>query len=59
MLFRSGRVTEEVTEKVVKKGKIEVIRKARLKGATVEFIADIVELSTEKVRSILDELGIE
>ena len=55
----TGRVTEEVTEKVVKKGKNEVIRKARLKGATIEFIADIVELSTEKVRSILDELGIE
>ena len=58
-----GRLTEEVTgrvtEEVTQRKDIEVIRKARLKGATIEFIADIVGLSSEKVRNILDELGIE
>ena len=38
---------------------IDVIRNARLKGASIEFIADVVNLPVEKVRAILDKMGIE
>ena len=56
---RAEKRAEKRAEERAEKEKIEVIRKARLKGATIEFIADIVGLSSEKVRNILDELGIE
>ena len=36
-----------------------VIPNARLKGVSIEFIADIVTLPVEKVRKILDKMGIE
>jgi hypothetical protein len=39
--------------------KSEVIRKARLNGATLEFIADITDLSVEQVKAILAKMGIE
>jgi predicted transposase YdaD len=50
-----------------KKGKLEgrveekneVIRNARMKGLSIEIIADIVRMLPEKVRQILDEMGIE
>ena len=38
---------------------MDVIRNARMKGANIEFIADIVSLPVEKVRAILDKMGIE
>ena len=41
-----------------KKTKI-VIRNARLKGLSIELIADVVNLPAEKVREILDKMGIE
>ncbi len=56
------RVTEEMTVRVteeVEKAQVEVIKNARLKGSTIEFIADIVKLPEARVRSILDNLGIE
>ena len=36
-----------------------VIRNARLKGLNIELIADVVTLPVEKVRAILDKMGIE
>ena len=39
--------------------KSEVIRKARLKGSSLEFIADITDLSIEQVNAILTKMGIE
>jgi predicted transposase YdaD len=39
--------------------KSEVIRKARLNGATLEFIANITDLSVEQVKAILSKMGIE
>jgi hypothetical protein len=36
-----------------------VIRNARLKGLSIELISDIVNLPAEKIRQILDEMGIE
>ncbi len=39
--------------------KSEVIRKARLKGSTLEFIADITDLSIEQVKAVLAKMGIE
>ena len=51
---------EKVGEKVGdEKRMIDVIRNARLKGASIEFIADVVNLPVEKVRAILDKMGIE
>ncbi len=41
------------------KEKREVIRKARLKGSSLEFIADITDLSVEQVKAILAKMGIE
>ena len=38
---------------------IDVIRNARLNGGSIEFIAKIVDLPIEKVRAILDKMGIE
>ena len=38
---------------------IDVIRSARINGGTIEFIAKIVNLPIEKVRAILDKMGIE
>ncbi len=46
-------------EKGIEKDKIEVIRNARYKGLSIEFIADIVNLLPERVRQILDLLKIE
>ena len=37
----------------------KVIRNARLKGLSIEVIADIVTLPVDKVRAILDKMGIE
>ena len=45
--------------KGIEKNTKNVIRNARLKGASIEFIADIVNLPAEKVRAILDKMGIE
>lgn len=42
-----------------KRGKLEIIRKARLNGATLEFIANITDLSVEQVKAILAKMGIE
>ncbi len=39
--------------------KSEVIRKARLKGFSLEVIADITDLSIEQVKAILTKMGIE
>ena len=41
------------------KVKMMVIPNARLQGASIELIADIVTLPVEKVRAILDKMGIE
>ncbi len=38
---------------------MDVIRNARLKGLSIEVIADIVTLPVDKVRAILDKMGIE
>ncbi len=46
-------------EEAMEKEKIEVIRNARHEGMSVEVIARIVKLLPERVREILDELGIE
>ena len=46
-------------EKGIEKEKIDVICQARLNGSSIEFIAKIVRLPVEKVRQILDSLGIE
>lgn len=43
----------------IEKEKLEVIRKARLKGSSIEFIAEIVSLEESRVRKILDEMGID
>jgi hypothetical protein len=45
-------------EKGIEKDKIEVICKARLKGLSIDLIADIVNLSAERVRQILDKMNI-
>ena len=50
---------EKRGEKLAEKIMIDVIRNARLKGSSIEFIADIVNLSVEKVRAILDKMGVE
>ena len=42
-----------------KKIMTDVIRNARLKGASIEFISDIVNFPAEKVRAILDKMDIE
>jgi acetone carboxylase gamma subunit len=41
------------------KSKVEVIRNAHMNGASIEFISKIVNLPIEKIRQILDELGLE
>jgi predicted transposase YdaD len=41
------------------KSKVEVIRNARINGASIEFISKIVNLPIEKIRQILHELGLE
>jgi predicted transposase/invertase (TIGR01784 family) len=46
-------------EQGIEQDKRIVIKNARLKGCTTEFIAEIVSLSEVKVRQILNELGIE
>ena len=60
---RIEEVTEEVTGRVTEEAKenerVEVIKNARLNGLTIELIANIVKLPVAKVRSILDNLGIE
>ncbi len=45
-------------EKGIEKDKIEVICNARLKGLSIDLIADIVNLSAERVRQILDKMNI-
>ena len=47
------------TEKGIENEKFEVIRNARHEGMSIEIIARIVNLAPEKVRQILDNLGIE
>ena len=49
---------EKRGEKLAEKITIDVIRNARLKGSSIEFIADIVNLPVEKVRAILDKMRI-
>ncbi len=56
-LYQKG--TEKGIEKGIEKEKIDVICQARLNGSSIEFIAKIVRLPVEKVRQILDSLGIE
>ena len=46
-------------EKGIEKEKVEVIKNLRLEGSTIEFIAKIVNVPFNRVRQILDELGIE
>ena len=46
-------------EKGIEKEKVEVIKNLRLEGSTIEFIAKIVNVPLNRVRQILDELGIE
>jgi predicted transposase YdaD len=53
---RGEKIGEQRTEL---KMRSEFIRNTRLKGLSIEFIADIVNLPVEKVRAILDEMGIE
>lgn len=50
-LYKVG--TEKGIERGIEKEKIEVICNARRKGASIEFIADIVNVSVERVRQIL------
>ena len=45
-------------EKGIEKGKLIFIQRSRLKGLSIEIIAEIVNLTVEKVRQILDSLGI-
>ena len=56
-LYQKG--TEKGIEKGIEKEKIDVICQARLNGSSIEFIAKIVRLPAEKVRQILDSMGIE
>jgi predicted transposase/invertase (TIGR01784 family) len=53
---RGEKIGEQRTEL---KMRSEFIRNTRLKGLSIEFIADILNLPVEKVRAILDEMGIE
>ena len=46
-------------EKGIEKEKVEVIKNLRLEGSTIEFIAKIVNVPLNRVKQILDELGIE
>ncbi len=50
---------EKGIKKGIEKEKIDVIHNARLEGMSIEIIARIVKLLPERVRQILDELGIE
>ncbi len=43
-------------EKGIEKEKIEVIKNAKIKGLSVEIIADIVKLPVKRVQQILDNL---
>ena len=45
-------------EKGIEKEKLIFIQRSRLKGLSIEIIAEIVNLTVEKVRQILDSLGI-
>ena len=49
---------EKGIEKGIEKEKVEVIKNLRLEGSTIEFIAKIVNVPLNRVRQILDELGI-
>ena len=49
---------EKGIEKGMEKEKVEVIKNLRLEGSTIEFIAKIVNVPLNRVRQILDELGI-
>ena len=46
-------------EKGIEKEKLIFIQRSRLKGLSIEIIAEIVNLTVEKVRQILDSMGIE
>ena len=46
-------------EKGIEKEKLIVIQTSRLKGFSIEDIAKIVDLPVEKVKQILDSMGIE
>ena len=50
---------EEAFKVGVKKGLLTVIKNARLKGFTLEIIAEIVNLPIKEVRQLLDNMGIE
>jgi hypothetical protein len=50
---------EKRAEKEFQRERASVIRNARLKGLSIELISDIVNLPAEKIRQILDEMGIE
>ena len=50
---------EKGIEKGIEKEKVEVIKNLRLEGSTIEFISKIVNVPLNRVRQILDELGIE
>ena len=49
---------EKGIEKGMEKEKVEVIKNLRLEGSTIEFIEKIVNVPLNRVRQILDELGI-
>ena len=46
-------------EKGIEKEKLILIQRSRLQGLSIEIIAEIVDLPVEKIRKILDSLGIE
>ena len=53
--------TDYLYQKGIERGMfiVTVIQRSRLKGISIEDIAEIVDLPVEKVRQILDSLGIE
>jgi hypothetical protein len=55
-LYKKG--TEKGTEIGIEKKNIDVIRKARLAGLSIDIISNIVSLSPERVREVLDDLKI-
>jgi hypothetical protein len=50
--------TDYLYKKGIEKKNIDVICQLRQEGSSIEFIANIVSLSPERVREILDNLKI-
>jgi hypothetical protein len=59
LLHRAEKKGEKKGERKGEKRVLDIIRNARVKGATIEFIADIVNLPVEQVKTILDKMGIQ